>query len=48
MSGAFADPSILLVEPSAMQAKVVSKAFRELGMEKLRTALGVGAQGGSS
>ena len=37
MSGAFADPSILLVEPSAMQAKVVSKAFRELGMEKLRT-----------
>ena len=36
MSTAFADPSILLVEPSAMQAKVVSKAFRELGMERLR------------
>lgn len=37
MSTAFADPSILVVEPSAMQAKVVCKAFRELGMEKLRT-----------
>lgn len=37
MSTAFADPSILLVEPSAMQAKVVAKAFRELGMERLRT-----------
>ena len=36
MSTAFADPSILIVEPSAMQAKVVTKAFRELGMERLR------------
>lgn len=37
MSSLFADPSILLVEPSAMQAKVVSKAFRELGMDRIRT-----------
>lgn len=38
MSTAFADPSILLVEPSSMQAKVVVKSFRELGLERVRIA----------
>jgi len=38
MSGMFSDPSVLLVEPSAMQARIVAKAFKELGMERLRTA----------
>lgn len=37
MSTLFADPSILLIEPSAMQAKVVTRAFRELGLERIRT-----------
>ena len=36
MSTAFADPTILLVEPSAMQAKVITHSCKELGMTSVR------------
>ena len=38
MSTAFADPTILLVEPSAMQAKCITLSCKELGMERVRLA----------
>ena len=38
MSAAFADPTILLVEPSAMQTKCIVQSCKELGMERLRLA----------
>ena len=38
MRTAFADPTILLVEPSAMQAKFISQSCKELGMERMRFA----------
>lgn len=38
MSTAFADPSLLLVEPSAMQAKCIVQSCKELGLERVRIA----------
>ena len=38
MSAAFADPTILLVEPSAVQAKFITQSCKELGIERLRFA----------
>lgn len=38
MSAAFADPTILLVEPSAMQTKCITQSCKELGMERIRLA----------
>ena len=38
MSTAFADPTILLVEPSAMQAKFITQSCRELGLERVQVA----------
>ncbi|HTH95166.1 MAG TPA: response regulator [Rhodocyclaceae bacterium] len=36
MLNATDDPTVLLVEPSGVQAKVVSKAFADLGMHRIR------------
>lgn len=38
MNTAFADPTILLVEPSAMQAKCITQSCKELGIERVRLA----------
>lgn len=38
MSTAFANPSILLVEPSAMQARIFTKTCSEIGMDRIRVA----------
>ncbi len=38
MNAAFADPTLLLVEPSAMQAKYITQCCKELGIERVRLA----------
>jgi two-component system chemotaxis response regulator CheY len=38
MSAAFADPTVLLVEPSAMQTKYIVQSCKELGLERVRLA----------
>jgi two-component system chemotaxis response regulator CheY len=38
VSTAFADPILLLVEPSAMQAKYIVQSCKELGLERVRLA----------
>ncbi len=38
MSTAFADPTLLLVEPSPMQAKCIVQSCHELGLERVRIA----------